>query len=82
MNDNPEAPEHRRLVDRIGDAMRNAVKNGREEFADKLTSIRDLVIEAEVAEGFAPRPDDELEKWMKRRYGKTKRRIPTSRLTP
>lgn len=76
MNDDATAPEHRRLVDRIGDAMRNAVKNGREEFADKLTSIRDLVIEAEVAEGFEPRPDDELDDWLKRRYGKTRKRVP------
>ncbi len=81
MNDDTKAPEHRRLVDRIGDAMRNAIKNGREDFADKLSSVRDLVIEAETAEGFKPRPDDELEKWMKRRYGRTRRRRPTSRLT-
>ena len=81
MNDDPTAPEHRRLIDRIGDAMIQAIKNGREEFADKLGSVRDLVIEAETAEGFELRPDDELDIWMKRRYGRTKRRIPTSRLT-
>ena len=81
MNDDPTAPEHRRLIDRIGDAMAAALKNGREEFADKLGSVRDLVIEAEIAEGFEPRPDDELNDWIKRRYGKTKKRIPTSRMT-
>ena len=81
MNDSPEASEHRRLVDRIGDAVKQAVKNGRDEFAEKLDSVRDLVIEAEVAEGYAQRPDDELDEWLKRRYGKTKKRIPTSRLT-
>ena len=81
MNDDPTAPEHRRLIDRIGDAMRDAIKHGREEFADKLGSVRELVIEAETAEGFKRRPDDELNDWIKRRYSKTRKRIPTSRMT-
>ena len=81
MNDDAKTPHRRRLVDRIGDAMRNAIKTGREEFADKLEAVRELVIEAEVAEGFDSRPDDELSDWIKRRYGKTKKRIPISRLT-
>ncbi len=81
MNDDAKTPDHRRLVDRIGDAMTDALKNGREEFADKLDSIRDLVIEAEVTEGFERRPDDEFRDWIERRYGRTKKRIPTSRLT-
>ena len=81
MNDDAKTPHRRRLVDRIGDAMRNAIKTGREEIADKLEAVRELVIEAEIAEGFDPRPDDELRDWIKRRYGKTKKRIPISRLT-
>ena len=49
MNDDAKTPHRRRLVDRIGDAMRNAIKTGREEIADKLEAFRELVIEAEVA---------------------------------
>ena len=77
MNDDAKTPHRRRLVDRIGDAMRNAIKTGREEIADKLEAVRELVIEAEIAEGFDPRPDDELNDWIKRRYGKTKNAFPS-----
>ena len=82
MNDDEKTPDRRRLVDRIGDAVMRAVKTGREKFADKLGEVRELVIEAELAEGFEPRPDDELSDWLKQRYGKTKKRVPTSRMTP
>ena len=82
MNDDAKTPDRRRLIDRIGDAVMQAVRNGRAEFADKLGAVRELVIEAELAEGFEPRPDDELSDWLKQRYGKTKKRIPTSRMTP
>ena len=81
MNNDAKTPDHRRLVDRIGDAMRHAIKNGREEFTTKMEVVRELVIEAEVAEDFDPRSDDEFRDWLNRRYGKTKKRIPTSRLT-
>ena len=62
-------------------AMSHAIKSGREEFAEHLGSIRDLVVDAEVDAGFDRRPNDELNDWMKHRYGKTKKRIPTSRMT-
>ena len=81
MNDDAKTPKRRRLVDRIGDAMAHAIKNGREEIAAKLESVRDLVIEAEIAECAERRLNDELDDWIERRYGKTKKRIPTSRLT-
>ena len=80
MSDDNKA-DKRRLVDMIADAMGHAIKSGREEFAEHLGSIRDLVVDAEVDAGYARRPNDELNEWMKKRYGKTKKRIPTSRMT-
>ena len=68
MNDDAKTTEHRRLVDRIGDAMDHAINNGREEFGAKLGSIRDLVVEAEIAECAVRRINDELDDWIERRY--------------
>ena len=81
MSDDSKPEDHRRLVDMIADAMSHAIKSGREEFAEHLGSVRDLVVDSEVDAGYDRRPNDELNDWMKHRYGKTKKRIPTSRLT-
>jgi hypothetical protein len=81
MSEDSKPENHRRLVDMIADAMSHAITSGREEFAEHLGSIRDLVVDAEVDAGYDRRPADELNEWMKQRYGKTKKRIPTSRLT-
>ena len=81
MSDDSKPESHRRLVDMIADAMSHAIKSGREEFAEHLGSIRDLVVDSEVDAGYDRRPNDELNDWMKQRYGKTTKRIPTSRMT-
>ena len=77
MSDHRKPENHRRLVDMIADAMSHAIKSGREEFAEHLGSIRDLVVDSEVEAGY----DRRLNDWMKHRYGKIKKRIPTSRMT-
>ena len=48
MSDDSKPESHRRLVDMIANAMSQAIKSGREEFAEHLGSIRDLVVDAEV----------------------------------
>ncbi len=53
----------------------------RAEFPANLEAIRDSVIEAELAEGFGPRPNDEFRNWLDRRYGKDNKLIRTSSLT-
>ena len=82
MNNATKTPYHRRLVDRVGDAVRDAVKSGRQEFAANLELIRDSVIAAELAEGFGPRPNDEFRDWLDRRYGKGNKLIRTPTATP
>jgi hypothetical protein len=81
MNNDTKTPHRRRLVDRVGDAVRDADKSGRQEFAASLEAIRDSVIEAELAEGFGPRPNDEFREWLDRRYGKDNKLIRTPTLT-
>lgn len=81
MSDDSKPESHRRLVDMIAGAMSHAIKSGREEFAEHLGSIRDLVVDSEVDPGYDRRPNGELNDWMKQRYGKTTKRIPTSRMT-
>ena len=66
MSDDDKA-EKRRLVDMIAEAMRHAIKSGRDVFAEHLGSIRDLVVDAEVDAGYDRRPADELNDWMKQR---------------
>ncbi len=77
MNTDTKTPHRRRLVDRVGDAVRDAIKCGRQEFAANLEAIRDSVIDAELAEGFGPRPNDEFREWLDRRYGKGNKLIRT-----
>ena len=80
MSDHRKPENHRRLVDMIADAMSHAIKSGREEFAEHLGSIRDLDVDAGIEAGYDRCPNDELNDWVKHRYGKTKKRIPTSRM--
>ncbi len=80
MNNDTKTANHRRLVDRVGEAVRDAIKSGRQEFAANLETIRASVIAAELAEGFGPRPNDEFRDWLDRRYGKDNKLIRTPTL--
>ena len=80
------AARHAELLHEAGHAAaftwcEEAARAGRAEFAEHLGSIRDLVVDSEVDAGYDRRPNDELNDWMKHRFGKTKKRIPTSRMT-
>ena len=63
-----EAVPHRRLIDKINAAVLHALDQGRREIAAKLKLVHEALIEQEIAEGYEDRSDDDLNKWLDRRY--------------
>ena len=72
-----ETAPRRRLVDKINEAALQALDHGRREIASKLRLLHDAVVEQEMADGYADRSDDDLKKWLDRRFNSeaAKRRI-------
>ena len=72
-----EPAPRRRLVDKINEAALHALDHGRREIASKLRLLHDAVVEKEMAEGYPDRSDDDLKKWLDRRFNSeaAKRRI-------
>ena len=72
-----ETVPHRRLVDKINEAVLHALDHGRREIASKLKLLHDAGVEKEREEGFADRPDNDLKKWLDHRFNSeaAKRRV-------
>ena len=63
-----KGPMKRRLTDKIHDAITHALSHGRVEIASRLSLICDSMVEAEAAQGYVNRADDELKSWLDRRF--------------
>ena len=56
------------MVDKINGAIQHALNQGRKDFANGLSLIRDSVIEGEIEQGYEDRSDNQLKTWLDRRY--------------